>query len=276
MRNAMKSWLRLAVAIVGLNFIYVDPALALAYKEEVLSIPYDWSWNLEVTLYKPVGDGPFPLVVVNHGKSGVPAREQPRFRAPNAVQDFLSRGYAVILPMRAGFSKSDGVYKQRGCDLERDAILQAKSIDVAIQYFIKQPYIDANRVLVVGHSYGGLVSVAYAANYQNSYVKGIISFSGGLKNLSGPCVWDVSLVKAFSEFGKTARTPSLWVYADNDELFPPALAKNATFAYHAAGAPVQSVLIDSFQGEGHQLFDSRDGVKLWSPYVTEFLKSINF
>ena len=276
MRNSMKNWLWLVVAIVSLNFIYVDSALALAYKEVVLTIPYDWSWNLEVTLFKPVGDGPFPLVVVNHGKSAIPAREQPRFRAPNAVQDFLSRGYAVILPMRTGFSKSDGVYKQRGCDLEKDAILQAKSIDVAIKYFTKQAYIDADRVLVVGHSYGGLVSVAYAANYPNSHVKGIISFSGGLKNLSGPCIWDVALVKAFSEFGKTARIPSLWIYADNDDLFSPALAKNATFAYRAAGAPVQSVLIDSFQGEGHQLFDSRDGVKLWSPYVTEFLKSINF
>ena len=69
MRNVMKSWLRLAVAVIGLNFIYVDPALALAYKEEILSIPYDWSWNLEVTLFKPMGDGPFPLVVINHGKS---------------------------------------------------------------------------------------------------------------------------------------------------------------------------------------------------------------
>lgn len=264
------------VTIFSVNFIFFNSAEAVAYKEEVLTIPYDWSWNLEVTLFKPVGDGPFPLVVVNHGKSGVPAREQPRFRAINATQEFLSRGYAVILPMRTGFSKSDGVYKQRGCDLEKDAVLQAKSIDVAIQHFIKQPYIDPNRVLIVGHSYGGLVSVAYGANYQNSYVKGIINFSGGLKNLSGPCVWDISLTKAFAEFGKTARTPSLWIYADNDELFPPALAKNSTAAYRQAGAPVQSVLIDSFQGEGHQLFDSREGVKLWAPFVTDFLKSINF
>ena len=186
MRNLIKNWLRLAIVILGFNFIHLNSALAVAYKEEVLTIPYDWSWNLEVTLFKPMGDGPFPLVVINHGKSGVPAREQPRFRAPNAVQNFLSRGYAVILPMRTGFSKSDGIYKQRGCDLEKDAVLQAKSIDVAIQHFIKQSYIDANRVLVVGHSYGGLVSVAYGANYQNTYVKGVINFSGGLKNLSGP------------------------------------------------------------------------------------------
>lgn len=249
---------------------------AISFREEVVMIPYDWSWQLEVTVFKPNGVGPFPLVVINHGKAGVPARQQGRFRALNAAQEFIKRGFMVILPMRSGFSKSDGVYKQRGCDLEKDAVIQAKSIETAIQYFSKLPDVDGSRVLVVGHSYGGLVSVAYGATYQNPSVKGIINFSGGLKNLSGPCLWDVSLTKAFSEFSKTARIPNLWIYAANDQLFPASLANKLTQTYRDGGAPIRSVLIESYPGEGHYLFEDLQGIILWGPHVSDFLKQIHF
>ena len=245
-------------------------------REEIVMIPYDWAWELEVTVLKPEGVGPFPMVVINHGKDGVPAREQNRFRPMRAAQEFLKRGYVVVLPMRSGFSKSDGSYKQRGCDLRKDAITQAKSIDMTIQYFSKESYIDASSILLVGYSYGGLVSVAYGSIYQHPSVKGIINFSGGLKNLSGPCIWDVSLLKAFSEFGKTSRIPNLWIYAANDELFPVTLASNLAAVYRQGGAPLHSVVIDSYGGEGHRLFDDSRGVRYWSQYVTEFLKEIHF
>src|SRR5689334_17080168 len=66
--------------------------------------------QLETTLFRPDGDGPFPLVVINHGKSaGNPAlQERARFLA--ASREFVRRGYAVALPMRSGFSKSTGSY----------------------------------------------------------------------------------------------------------------------------------------------------------------------
>ena len=253
-------------------YVFANPVV----REEVVMIPYDWAWELEVTVLKPDGPGPFPLVVINHGKDGVPAREQHRYRPMRAAQEFLKHGFLVVMPMRAGFSKSDGSYKQRGCDLLKDAMTQAKSVDMTIQFFSKEPVVDASRILVVGHSYGGLVSVAYGSVYQNSNVKGIINFSGGLKNLSGPCVWDVSLLKAFSEVGKKSRIPNLWIYATNDELFPTALANNLSEVYRQNGAPLRSVLIDNFVGEGHRLFDDSRGVKHWSQHVSEFLKEIRF
>lgn len=120
------------------------------------------------------------------------------------------------------------------------------------------------------------MSVAYGATYQNPNVKGIINFSGGLKNLSGPCLWDVTLAKAFSEFSKTSRIPNLWIYASNDELFPVALASNLTQSYRARGAPLRSVLIENYPGEGHYLFEDLQGIVLWSPHVFSFLKEINY
>src|SRR4051812_47660968 len=66
--------------------------------------------QLETTVFRPSGPGPFPLVVINHGKSaGNPAlQERARFLA--ASREFVRRGYAVALPMRSGFSKSSGAY----------------------------------------------------------------------------------------------------------------------------------------------------------------------
>lgn len=171
---------------------------------------------------------------------------------------------------------SEMLVLERGCALQKDALTQAKSIDVTIQYFSKEPYVDASRILLVGYSYGGLVSVAYGAAHQNPNVKGIINFSGGLKNLSGPCVWDVSLLKAFSEFGKTSRIPNLWIYATNDELFPASLATNLAGVYRQNGAPLHSVVIDTYGGEGHRLFDDYRGFRYWGQYVSEFLKEIHF
>jgi hypothetical protein len=54
MQTSIKNWLLLMVTIFSVNFIFFNSAEAVAYKEEVLTIPYDWSWNLEVTLFKPI------------------------------------------------------------------------------------------------------------------------------------------------------------------------------------------------------------------------------
>lgn len=76
-----------------------------------------FSLELETTIFKPPGDGPFPLVVINHGKAlGKPAfQSRARYLAQSA--EFVKRGYVVALPMRQGFSKSGGAYIGGGCNV---------------------------------------------------------------------------------------------------------------------------------------------------------------
>ena len=65
-----------------------------------------WSLRIHVFLYKLKGDGPFPVVIYNHGvRSGRPRRpEQNEF-----VGILLTRaGYAVLIPERRGYGDSDG------------------------------------------------------------------------------------------------------------------------------------------------------------------------
>ena len=83
-----------------------------AYQEFVLMLARARGPVLETTIFLPRGDGPFPVAVINHGKAPGPASMQPRARFESATAEFLQRGYAVVAPMRTGFSKSGGGYSE--------------------------------------------------------------------------------------------------------------------------------------------------------------------
>lgn len=244
--------------------------------EDVVMLSYDWSWKLETTIFKPEGEGPFPLVVINHGKSYGDAREQKRYRAYAASREFVRRGFAVAIPMRLGFGKSDGSYYQSGCDLTKDGYKQAESIDAAIKELVKLPFIKSDQILIVGHSYGGFISQAYGASKVSTPIKGIINFSGGLKKSSGSCLWDLSLVKAFTEYGQKTKVPSLWIYSENDTLFAPDLVRRMHRSYVSGGAISEVLFLPPFKDDGHRFFDDPEGVKLWAPQINRFLKELGF
>jgi dienelactone hydrolase len=102
------------------------------------------------------------------------------------AQYLLSRGYAVVVPMRKGRGQSEGTYaesEERSCDFATWApgIASAlEDLDGIIEYLAQQPYADMSRLLLAGQSRGGFLSVAYAAKgtYRNQ-VKGVINFVGG-------------------------------------------------------------------------------------------------
>src|SRR5581483_1324539 len=89
-----------------------DVAASPKIQEEMWALPFP----LPVLAFvvRPVGDGPFPLVIMNHGialgateRSFFPALE---YRA--AAAWFANRGYVVVSPMRYGASALDD--KDRG------------------------------------------------------------------------------------------------------------------------------------------------------------------
>lgn len=246
----------------------------MAAKEEVIRVPYDWNWTLETTIFKPYGPGPFPLVILNHGKEFGDARLQKRYRGYPIAREFTKRGYMVAMPMRLGFSKSDGVYKQYGCDMIKDGYIQAESVAPVVEFFKKQPDVDPNRLVMIGYSYGGVVSIAYAAAYPNK-INGVVSFAGGFKKTSGGCIWDIELSKAYAEFGSKNKTPQLWIYANNDSLFSPTMVERMYRSFRQPNIPTKAVILENFENDGHTIFEDPDGVDLWLPYVESFFKSIN-
>lgn len=237
--------------------------------------------HLETTVFRPKGLGPFPLVVMNHGKAFSAPAQQARARYPVLSQEFVRRGYVVVIPMRQGFSQSGGRYAAPGCDLYANGREQAKEVDTVIRYFQKQSWIRADQVLVMGQSHGGLVSMALAEHAAPG-VQLLVNFAGGLRSNGGRCKsqWQEQMVLAFQRYGERARLPSLWFYGQNDGFFDPALVKRLHTAYlgsKPSGMP-SARLVDfgRFGQDSHGMVEYSGAVRLWWPELEPELKRLGF
>jgi len=282
-RIAKKNWIGALGAVVltaaGL-FASPSPAKAVsldaALNEQIVMVPAvsgGRTVELETTVFKPPGNGPFPLVVMNHGKALGNPRSQNRDRFLVISREFVKRGYAVVIPMRTGFSKSTGEYVDLGCDMTAHGYSQAEDLIGTLQYLRMQPWADSERVVVAGQSYGGLTALAFGTQ-QFPGVKGLINFAGGLKMHGGSCRWQDSLEQAFAAYGSKTALPSLWFYGENDHHFGPELASRLHNAYVKAGGMAKLVAYGPFKKDAHGMSGSRDGVKIWWPETEKFLRDL--
>lgn len=251
-------------------------SLDAALNEQVVMVPAAFGGRaveLETTIFKPPGEGPFPVVVMNHGKALGNPRNQNRDRFIVLSREFVKRGYAVVIPMRKGFSRSSGDYIDRGCDMTGHGYSQADDLQSTLDYLRTQRWADAERVVVAGQSYGGLTAMAFGTR-QYPGVKGLINFAGGLKMHGGDCRWQQSLVQAFAAYGAKTSLPSIWFYGENDNHFGPDLAARLHNAYVQAGGNAKLVAYGAFKKDAHGMSGSRDGVKIWWPETERFLRDI--
>ncbi|MCJ0761744.1 dienelactone hydrolase family protein [Variovorax terrae] len=226
---------------------------------------------LETTIFKPQGAGPFPVVVINHGKDSGNNRLQPRARYLPAVREFLQRGYAVVVPMREGFSKSGGSAVGEGCNIAGNGEAQADDVRAVVSWLIRQPWADATRMVMMGQSHGGLTTLAYAQSPDPGF-KLFVNFAGGLKFTAG-CQWELALQDAYAAYGAKTRVPSLWFYGANDGYFPPPVIRPAFDAYVAAGGKAELVAYGPFGVDAHHMFGAYAGLPIWWKRVEDKLSA---
>jgi len=246
-----------------------------ALNETVLTVPKEgivFSVELETTIFKPAGAGPFPVVVINHGKFLGDVRHQGRYRPLMAARYFLQRGYVVVVPMRQGFSKSTGNYIDAGCNIESNGLEQAEDVRVVLDHVTAQPYADRNNIIVLGQSHGGWTTLAFGTfNYPG--VRGLVNFAGGLRQDScGP--WTANLVNAAESYGAETAVPSLWFYGDNDSYFGPTTFRLMHQAYTSSGGRAKLVAFGKFGRDAHLMFSSLAGRGIWQPEVSGFLQQL--
>jgi dienelactone hydrolase len=244
-------------------------------REEVLMVVKKsgvFSLALETTVFRPPGDGPFPVVVINHGKALGDTRFQARYRPVGAARFFLARGYAVVVPMRQGFSKSEGFYVGGGCNVESNGQVQAEDVKAVLDDVLAQPWADKSRVLVAGQSHGGWTTLAFGTlGYPG--VRGLVNFAGGLRQET--CAgWESNLARAGGAYGRATKVPSLWFYGDNDSYFAPHTFRPLFDNYVAAGGKAELVAFGLFGSDAHALFGSRSGEPIWQPRVEAFMRSL--
>ncbi|MDY7578643.1 CocE/NonD family hydrolase [Herbaspirillum sp. RTI4] len=249
----------------------VETELDQALHEQVLDIPGDpvRPVMLQVTMFKPDGPGPFPLAVINHGKDRGDPRMQPRYRSAYIARYFVSRGYAVVLPMLRGFAGSGGTFSYQGCDAEGEGLSQARDILSVIAYMTRQPEIDAGRIVVAGQSYGGWNTLALGSLNVNG-VRALVNFSGG-RNAAFCPAWPSDLATGARHYGQRTRVPSLWLYGDNDRWFPAATWREMYRQYRDAGGPAELVAYGRFHNDAHELIGSIEALPLWVPRIDAFL-----
>ncbi|MFZ4479788.1 MAG: dienelactone hydrolase family protein [Rhodoferax sp.] len=228
-----------------------------------------FSIQIETTFYKPDGAGPFPVVIINHGKARGDTRFQGRYRPANAARYFMLRGYAVVVPMRQGFSKSGGSYIGGECNVESNGRVQADDVKAVLDHVAVQGWADMNNIVVLGQSHGGWTTLAFGTQGYPG-VKALINFAGGLRQEN--CVaWENGLARAAAAYGRETRIPSLWFYGDNDSYFNTATYRAMFDQYSAAGGPARLLAFGSFGSDSHSMFGSRAGAPIWQPEVSKFL-----
>jgi dienelactone hydrolase len=265
-----------------------EDAKPRAIQEEVWALPL----TLPTLAYvvRPVGAGPFPLVIMNHGVSLNPQERVffPLVEFRDAAMWFARRGNIVVAPTGSGYGAAALDAPERGlygsffskigsCDNPNfhDAGLAVALLDKwIIDYMTDQKLIAPNGAIVVGQSAGGWAAIALSSRNVPS-VKAIIAFAAGRGGRVGGkpnnnCAPD-QLVEATADFGRTARTPMLWIYIENDTFFGPELSRRMHQAYTGAGGNAEYHLLPPFGSDGHFLIDSADSIALWAPLVSQFL-----
>lgn len=254
-----------------------DVAIApmASMNERVLSVPGD-ARNpalLVVTLLRPDGLGPFPLVIMNHGAFGSSSPElEPRYRFSFSAYYFLSRGYAVALPMMRGYSGSGGRQDLYGCNQETVGLNNAKDIYAVVNFMLRQTFIDDHRVVVAGQSFGGWNTLALGA-LKHPKVSGLINFAGGAK-ISSCGQTQSTLALAAKHYGAHTTIPSLWFYGDNDSKFAPSVWRAMFDSYVGAGGKAELVAYGRFMEDSHNLLGFPESLRIWSPKVDAFLAKI--
>lgn len=260
------------------------PALAIEQElpidatlnEQIIMIPAgpDNKAMLQTTLFKPNGAGPFPLLVINHGKEAGDPRYQSRDRFIFMATAFVKRGYAVLVPMRQGFANSSGTYAYHGCNMTANGLAQAADVRATIAHARKLPWIDDSRIIIAGQSYGGLATIALGTEAVPG-VRGLINFAGGLRDDGEHCDWRAELVRAFAKYGEANKIPSLWMYGVNDSLFGPDLVARMHTAFTRAGGRARLHEFGIFKRDSHGMLASRDGEKVWWQEAERFLREVD-
>ena len=278
--------MRCAVLLWMIAFAALQSAAAEDYYQEELRIPMAAAGprGLEALLIRPSAPGRYPLALITHGTSSDAEKRHewtPYVFYRQAIE-FARRGFAALVVMRRGFGDSDGGYAERGgcCTLAtylRTAKISADDLHAAIAAMQRRADVTTQGMIAIGVSSGGFATVALTSDPPPG-LAAAINFAGGLHRASlATGVRNVddedALVSAFGTLGKNSRTPTLWIYAENDTFFRPDLAHRLLAAFTTSGGHAQLIDAPAFGSDGHLLF--LYGISIWTKTVDDFLREEN-
>lgn len=225
--------------------------------------------RLESLIVRPEGvTGRLPLAIITHGRnsSSLSMGDLRAARYATLARDLARRGWLAAVVMRRGAGQSDGPLPSlASCptpDIAGSFGDDTDDIEGALRVLQARPDVDGQRVILLGESAGGATAMALMRRKPPG-LRGVINVAGGL-NLEG-CTerGQDALVAAMTAWQGPDTVPQLWIYARNDELFPPSLVARMRKAALDAGADVRFIDLPELKPRGHMAFLHGQGRHLW-------------
>ena len=121
------------------------------------------------SLYRPEGDGPFPTVVMLHGCGGV--RRKDRWWA----EAFREQGYvALVVDSLSGRGYLTWEDRKKICiGLDLWGSTRAGDLSASLAYVRGLPFVDAERIAVVGWSHGAWAALDFLASASPEMAEGL-------------------------------------------------------------------------------------------------------
>jgi dipeptidyl aminopeptidase/acylaminoacyl peptidase len=232
-------------------------------------------------LFRPAGDGPFPVVLSIHG--GPEAQELPRYAYSGLYQYLLSRGIGVLAPNvrgSTGYGKSYQrlIHRDWGGDELRD-------FEYGVRYLRSLGWVRPDRIAVFGGSFGGFATLSCVSRLPDLWAAGVSIV--GPSNLvtfarSVPPTWRPLMAKWVGDpdaDGEFLLQRSPITYADdivaplyviqgaNDPRTVQAESDQIVAKLRARGVEVR---YDVYPDEGHGFTNKDNELRAWSN-VAEFL-----
>ncbi len=241
--------------------------------------------DMIITHYRPQGGGPFPLVVMSHGRAGsAEERAKPERQRFGAVARYwVRRGFAVVVPTRLGYGATgiepDTEFSGKSCD-DRSYVpmseAAAHQIRTAVDFGKSFAWVDAAKIILMGQSVGGFSSTVANAKRIPGVIAAINSAGGAGANpkerAEKPCAPE-KIAAVYAAAGKTASTPMLWFYSENDKSFGAQLPRTWHKAYTGAGGKAEFVMLAPNGEDGHRQLEI---LGVWRPTVDRFIAGLGF
>lgn len=270
----------------------VTSPLARDLREEVRRIPVTVSdaagrsqaVAIAVTMYRPAGNGPFPVAIFSHGRSpGDKRAQQGRQRFEVLSRWLVAKGFAVFVPTRAGYGDTFGDFDpEHGgrCSALQLAPMAAAASDqvlAVLQHARTLPWVDARRWVALGQSVGGLATVAVAARNPPGLVAAI-NLAGGTggnpdTRPGDPCS-PHQLERLFATQAAGARVPMLWLYWHNDRYWGADVPKRWLEAWQDGGGQAEFHLLPAVGTDGHN--GPQIDMDTWVPLAEAYLARAGF
>lgn len=195
----------------------------------------------------PIADGSFPLIVYSHGSGGQ------KFIASFMTEALAAKGFVVVAANHTGDTAIDRVANTQAIpdqnDLNRPADVSRLIDDMLARSKatgdVFSGRVDANRIGVVGHSYGGYTAVATTSGHTTPL--GSVTPDPRVKAIVTHAPYTLRLTPAELAADKV---PTMLIAGTKDITTP--TATNAMVAFESITGP--PVILAQITGAAHQSF----------------------